>query len=105
MLGRTSGVNGSSASPATYTIGAYASSPGIYQCPADPSIAKPYGVARCRSESMNFAVGSRATNSLTGTYDTWPNFFKMNDFKIPAKTWVFSDEHPDSINDMIQFTP
>jgi prepilin-type processing-associated H-X9-DG protein len=41
-----------------------------------------------------------------GTYaDYWPNFFKMGDFKVASKTWVFSDEHPDSINDGFQCTP
>jgi prepilin-type processing-associated H-X9-DG protein len=30
---------------------------------------------------------------------------KTSDFKIASKTWVFSDEHPDSINDGIQYTP
>jgi prepilin-type processing-associated H-X9-DG protein len=103
MLGRA--VSGSPA--VANTIGAYTTSPGIYQCPADPIIAPGYGVARVRSYSMDFTVGSKsATATEDATYgDYWPNFYKTTDLKIASKTWVFSDEHPDSINDGIQFTP
>jgi prepilin-type N-terminal cleavage/methylation domain-containing protein/prepilin-type processing-associated H-X9-DG protein len=109
MLGRA--VAGSPA--VANTIGAYASSAGIYQCPADPIIAQPYGVARVRSYSMDFTIGSKSTAAETGSAygtgpgntDYWPDFFKTTDFKIASKTWVFSDEHPDSINDGIQYTP
>jgi prepilin-type N-terminal cleavage/methylation domain-containing protein/prepilin-type processing-associated H-X9-DG protein len=89
------------------TIGAYTKSPGIYQCPADPIIAPGYGVARVRSYSMDFTCGSKSTDSETPSgYDNyWPDFFRTSDFKIATKTWVFSDEHPDSINDGIQYTP
>jgi prepilin-type processing-associated H-X9-DG protein len=91
----------------TTTIGSYTKSPGIYQCPADPIIASGYGVARMRSYSMDFTCGSKsATQTEDSSYaDYWPNFFKTTDFKIASKTWVFSDEHPDSINDGIQYTP
>jgi len=103
MLGRVVG-----ASPVvSTTIGAYTTSPGIYQCPADPIIAPGYGVARVRSYSMDFTVGSKSdTETESATYgDYWPNFFKTTDFKVASKTWVFSDEHPDSINDGFQCTP
>jgi prepilin-type N-terminal cleavage/methylation domain-containing protein/prepilin-type processing-associated H-X9-DG protein len=93
--------------PDSTTIGAYTKSPGIYQCPADPILAPGYGVQRVRSYSMDFTLGSKsATQTEDSTYDDyWPNFFKTTDIKIATKTWVFSDEHPDSINDGIQFTP
>jgi prepilin-type N-terminal cleavage/methylation domain-containing protein/prepilin-type processing-associated H-X9-DG protein len=103
MLGRVVG-----ASPVvSTTIGAYTTSPGIYQCPADPIIAPGDGVARVRSYSMDFTVGSKSdTETESATYgDYWPNFFKTTDFKVASKTWVFSDEHPDSINDGFQCTP
>ena len=95
------------AATTTTIIGAYAKSPGIYQCPADPIISPTYGVARCRSYSMDFTIGDKSTNGAQeSTYgDYWPNFFKMTAFKIASKTWVFNDEHPDSINDGIQYTP
>ena len=90
----------------TTTIGAYTKNPSIYQCPADPIIAQGYNVQRVRSYSMDFTCGSKsATVTEDPTYDDyWPNFFKTSDFKIATKTWVFSDEHPDSINDGIQYT-
>jgi prepilin-type N-terminal cleavage/methylation domain-containing protein/prepilin-type processing-associated H-X9-DG protein len=102
------GPNAAAGEPATTTtIGAYAKGAGIYQCPADPIVAPGYGVARVRSVSMNFAVGDKSTDgSLTAIYnDYWPNFFRMTDFMLASKTWIFSDEHPDSINDGFQCPP
>lgn len=91
----------------TTTIGAYAKNSGIYQCPADPIVAPTYGGPRCRSYSMNFTIGDKSTDGgQEATYgDYWPSFFKMTAFRIASKTWVFDDEHPDSINDGIQYTP
>jgi prepilin-type N-terminal cleavage/methylation domain-containing protein/prepilin-type processing-associated H-X9-DG protein len=92
----------------TTTIGAYTRSYMIYQCPADPIIAKPYGLPRVRSYSMNFALGSKSSAPNDSDYsynDYWPNMFKSSDFKNASRTWVFNDEHPDSINDGIQYTP
>jgi len=90
----------------TGTIGGYVKNPGVYQCPADPVLALGYGMPRCRSYSMDFTIGSKSTNAQTGSsYVLWPDFFKMTDFKMPSKTWVFSDEHPDSIEGGIQYIP
>jgi len=104
MLGKETSATDKASSA---TIGAYTKNPAIYQCPADPIIAQPYAVARCRSYSMDFTCGSKsATEPEVSVYgDYWPNFFKTSDFKVASKTWVFSDEHPDSINDGIQYTP
>ncbi len=97
----------------TFTIGPYVKSPGVYQCPADPIIAKPYSQPRCRSYSMNFALGSKSDTEAgygstygigQGDTDYWPDFFKTSDFRRASLTWVFNDEHPDSINDGIQYT-
>jgi prepilin-type N-terminal cleavage/methylation domain-containing protein/prepilin-type processing-associated H-X9-DG protein len=89
------------------TIGAYTKNPSIYQCPADPILAPGYGMPRVRSYSMDFTIGSKSTDAETPSAyaNYWPDFFKTTDFKIASKTWVFSDEHPDSINDGIQYTP
>jgi prepilin-type N-terminal cleavage/methylation domain-containing protein/prepilin-type processing-associated H-X9-DG protein len=110
MMGGAAGSDPATHEPyhaSTATIGPYTKSPGIYQCPADPITAPGYGVQRVRSYSMDFTCGSKATNNPEdASYDDyWPNFFKSSDFRIASKTWVFSDEHPDSINDGIQFTP
>ena len=95
-------------------IGGYSRSPGIYHCPADTSVAAGQTMNRVRSVSMNFAVGD---NSPTGSHDEiydpayspepgiWGHFLKTSDFKVPSLTWVFNDEHPDSINDGFQCTP
>ena len=102
------GPNTATGEPATSTtIGAYAKNAGIYHCPADPIIAAGYDVARVRSMSMNFAVGDKSANGSHATVynDYWPNFFKLSDFKVSTKTWIFSDEHPDSINDGFQCAP
>jgi prepilin-type N-terminal cleavage/methylation domain-containing protein/prepilin-type processing-associated H-X9-DG protein len=106
MMGGPSAADGIPTNTTT-TIGAYAKSPGIYQCPADPIVAPGYGVARCRSYSMDFTLGDKSTDGAQeSTYgDYWPNFFKMTALKIASKTWVFNDEHPDSLNDGIQYTP
>jgi prepilin-type N-terminal cleavage/methylation domain-containing protein/prepilin-type processing-associated H-X9-DG protein len=88
-------------------LGPYAKNPAIYRCPADPSMAMGYNAPRVRSYSMDFTVGDKSTNGeQMATYaDYWPNFFKMGDFNMGDKTWVFSDEHPDSINNGLQITP
>src|SRR5262245_13877341 len=75
-----------------------------YKCPADKFISKAQRdrgwTERTRSVSMNFYVGEGATK---GAKDWWPGqrivYKKATDFRRPAGTWVFLDEHPDSIND------
>ena len=71
----------------------------IYKCPADKAatgkLAKNNFTPRIRSLSM----------SQVFDFGGWlpPERFKVyakdSDITIPAKTWVFIDEHPDSIND------
>jgi prepilin-type N-terminal cleavage/methylation domain-containing protein/prepilin-type processing-associated H-X9-DG protein len=78
-----------------------AKSIGIFKCAADtiPSTAGP----RIRSYSMNAFVGDRGNGSgQSGGADInfqWQQFRKLSDFKNSANTYVFLDEHPDSIND------
>ena len=70
----------------------------VYKCPADkvPSAVGP----RVRSYSMNGFVGGTAEQTVYG-YTTYRTFLKDSDFTAPgpAKTFVFVDEHPDSISD------
>ncbi|HEY3914606.1 MAG TPA: hypothetical protein VGN61_08990, partial [Verrucomicrobiae bacterium] len=89
-------------------FGPYTKSPGIYHCPADMSVGTGQTINRVRSISMNFAVGDKSINGIgQRVYDPsyppdlgpWPNFLKTFEFKIASLTWVFADEHPDSIND------
>jgi prepilin-type N-terminal cleavage/methylation domain-containing protein/prepilin-type processing-associated H-X9-DG protein len=88
-------------------LGAYSKNAGIYHCPADTSIANGMTSFRVRSVSMNFAVGDKSPiGQRSAVYnDTWLNMFKQTDVRVPSKTWVFSDEHPDSINDGFQCEP
>ena len=68
---------------------------GVYRCPADkePSAAG----ARVRSVSMNAYVGNTGFGAPI-TFG-WKQFMKDTDFRNPSGTFVFLDEHPDSIND------
>ena len=98
----------------------YIKSPGVYHCPADKSYVPGEG-ARVRSISMSQAVGSVAltvstcvvaggpvngqwlTGSDIGTacQTAYRTYGKTTDFTLPgpSTTWVFIDEHPNSIND------
>jgi prepilin-type N-terminal cleavage/methylation domain-containing protein/prepilin-type processing-associated H-X9-DG protein len=70
----------------------------IWKCPADPTKVKNAAgqqVPRVRSNSMSqvFDAGGWLPNSRFRIYD------KLGSIKVPAKTFVLLDEHPDSIND------
>ena len=70
----------------------------IYKCPADRAVVKNnegQKVPRIRSISMSqvFGHGSWLASPAWRTYD------KQSVIRVPSKTWVFVDEHPDSIND------
>ena len=75
---------------------------GVYKCPADkiPSAVGP----RVRSISMNGFVGNTDLTMWTVYgYTGYRIFLKESEFTRPgpAMTWVFVDEHPDSINDCL----
>ena len=69
----------------------------IWKCPADQATVKVGGqtLPRVRSNSMSqvFDYGSWLPAG------PWKIYGKLSTIVIPAKTWVFVDEHPDSIND------
>ncbi|MGV3772409.1 MAG: type II secretion system protein [Verrucomicrobiales bacterium] len=83
----------------------------IFKCPADKFVStaqKQRGWSeRVRSLSGNIGVG--AGNATSGPWD--PNLYKQiiktSDFVYPgpSDTWVYLDEHPDSINDAGFFNP
>ena len=94
----------------------------IYKCPADPATVTIRGqrLPRTRSISASQAVGTVCT-SFPGGHSGAPNivthgpwldgghghtrgrtyrtFGKESDFVAPATTWVYIDEHSESIND------
>ncbi len=68
----------------------------IYKCPSDRSMAD--NGDRIRSMSMNSQVGD--PGELTNRFNPlYMQFFKVTDMPNPAGTFVFLDEHPDTIND------
>jgi prepilin-type N-terminal cleavage/methylation domain-containing protein/prepilin-type processing-associated H-X9-DG protein len=98
-------------------LGPFTTSPGIFRCPGDwtsvtrPNIGK---VARVRSVAASQAVGTWSDGGPTMGYwldstqegifpnnrgGRWRVFGKDGDAPKPSQVWVFTDEHPASIND------
>jgi prepilin-type N-terminal cleavage/methylation domain-containing protein/prepilin-type processing-associated H-X9-DG protein len=73
----------------------------IYKCPADNfRTTGTQGRERLRSNSINAWVGMHDGQATWfGNSPPWRMFLKESDFVAPADTWVFVDEHPDSMND------
>ncbi len=68
----------------------------VFKCPSDKSIAD--NGPRIRSYSMNSLVGN--PGELTNRFNPQlRQFFLITDFPTPSETYVFLDEHPDTIND------
>ncbi len=72
----------------------------VEKCPCDVYLCteRTARLPRLRSVSMNAWVGLGVDQGLPGTFI---NYVKLSDIvrPPPAMLWVFSDEHPDSIND------
>jgi prepilin-type N-terminal cleavage/methylation domain-containing protein/prepilin-type processing-associated H-X9-DG protein len=68
----------------------------VYKCPSDRAMAE--NGPRTRSYSMNSLVGNPGvlTNKFNPNY---AQFFKLTEVKVPSGTFVFLDEHPDTLND------
>lgn len=83
----------------------------IYKCPADKYVSKAQGAKgwteRVRSISGNIGIGDG--NAEEGPWDasTYLHVKKMSDLNIPGPTgtYVYLDEHPDSMNDAGWFAP
>lgn len=97
-----------------------AQSSGIYHCPADHYASaqqRPLGWPnRVRSVAMDAAVGGapqesgpgyKPASSLAGDFPS-PMFYATKSDQLlypgPADSWVFTDEHPDSVDDGILYT-
>ena len=85
-------------------------SAGVFKCPADKYLAPVQASAgyrsRVRSISGNIGVGDG--NAETGPWNAvYKHIKNTSDFVYPppGETWVFLDEHPDSINDAGFFNP
>jgi prepilin-type N-terminal cleavage/methylation domain-containing protein/prepilin-type processing-associated H-X9-DG protein len=75
----------------------------IYRCPADRASVVVGGVAkpRVRSNSMSqvFGTGEWLDGWHPSGQNVWRTYDKLAGVAIPVKTFVFVDEHPDSLND------
>jgi len=83
-------------------LGPYmAKSLGSYKCPADTQPAA--NGPRVRSYSMNAFVGGNSMITPPYAQTGFRTYLKEAELTVPGPvtTWVFLDEHPDSINDAI----
>jgi prepilin-type N-terminal cleavage/methylation domain-containing protein/prepilin-type processing-associated H-X9-DG protein len=88
----------------------FGNSRNLLKCPADkftsPAQKKKGWSERVRSMSGNIGIGDG--NAETGPWDAiYKHIKKTGDFTFagPSETWVYLDEHPDSINDAGFFNP
>jgi prepilin-type N-terminal cleavage/methylation domain-containing protein/prepilin-type processing-associated H-X9-DG protein len=83
----------------------------VFKCPADSFLSPAQRSAgfRQRVRSLSGNIGLGQGNAETGPWDAtlYNHAKKMSNlnFPGPALTWVFVDEHPDSINDSGFFNP
>lgn len=88
-------------------LGSYASfSSKVYKCPADNALSDRQRNAgwdsRVRSVSMNAMIGNPGAllqNGVNVNNPTYRQYLKESEIRNPSMTFVFLDEHPDSIND------
>ena len=75
----------------------------LYKCPADKSQVIVNGQRRERVRSMSmsqvFGFGEWLDGGPNRAQTTYATFSKLTNIRIPVKTFVFGEEHPDSIND------
>lgn len=69
---------------------------GVFKCPSDKAPAA--NGARLRSVSLNSMVGDPGV-LLDEFNRDFRQYFQTSDFRNPANTMLFLDEHPDTIND------
>jgi hypothetical protein len=78
-------------------------SAGVFKCPSDNSMVTVAGqrLPRVRSISMSqvFSRGEWLDKSYNIAQTAWRTYGKMDAIYRPVNTFVFVDEHPDSIND------
>ncbi len=82
---------------------------GVYKCPADNYLSPQQRSAgwfqRNRSLSMNSTFGlfggtdGNTPRGLNWALPQYKQYLNQTQVPRPAKTWLFLDEHPDSIND------
>lgn len=78
----------------TAALSVYLKSPQVYQCPDDRSASA--AGPRVRSYSVNGFMGS---NTNKPAFAGWRQYRKLTEVQSPTTTFVFIDEHPNSIGD------
>ena len=88
----------------------FGNSKNLFKCPADHYLSQAqrnkHWTERVRSISGNIGIGDG--NAEDGPFDLiYRHIRKTGDFVFagPSETWVYCDEHPDSINDAGFFNP
>jgi prepilin-type N-terminal cleavage/methylation domain-containing protein/prepilin-type processing-associated H-X9-DG protein len=85
----------------------------VFACPAAKFVSPVQGAQgwtqRSRSVAMNGAVGNGDKYQQPQNPFGWTQWYfakKTSDFHVPGPSdvWVFSDEHPDSIDDALMYT-
>lgn len=75
----------------------------LFRCPSDPATVSVSGVRLPRVRSMSMSQAFSRGEWLDRTFDTsqrlWRTYSNLHHIVRPAHTFVFIDEHPDSIND------
>jgi prepilin-type N-terminal cleavage/methylation domain-containing protein len=75
----------------------------MFKCPSDRFLSFPQRKAGWTARLRSFAMNSQVGEVGDPEYDSpaFRRFLKSSDFIVPgpSQTWVFVDEHPDSIND------
>jgi prepilin-type processing-associated H-X9-DG protein len=76
---------------------------GLFRCPGDRSSLMVSGtrMPRVRSYSMSqvFGTGDWLSNPYPPQPNVWRIYSELDQIVFPSKTFVFIEEHPDSIND------
>ena len=84
-------------------LGPFTQSISVYKCPADSylCVEGTDHLPRLRSNSMNAFLTGGAYGATASYENAYHYYNKLSDIKSPTPTdlWVFTDEHPDSIND------
>jgi prepilin-type N-terminal cleavage/methylation domain-containing protein/prepilin-type processing-associated H-X9-DG protein len=89
----------------------FGDSKNIYKCPADKIVSAAQRAKgwreRVRSVSGNIYVGEGNASTGPANMSIYRQAVRASDLIIPgpAGTWVYVDEHPDSINDAGAFAP
>jgi hypothetical protein len=99
--------------PIYATLGPYVkTNAGIFRCPSDTFVSSAQRsrgwLNRVRSISMNAVVGNGSADASNGPWNpAYRKALRLSDmvYPPPSRVYVFIDEHADSINDTVFYSP